>query len=57
MSMPTILPSGQLHPDALKGPFVKHISSTPAATGERGQKETGDAMAQRWKEEEKRVNE
>ena len=57
MSMPTILPSGQLHPDALKGPFVKHISSTPAATGERGEKVTGDAMAERWKEEEKRVNE
>ena len=57
MSMPTILPSGQLHPDALKGPFVKHISSTPAATGERGEKVTGDAMAERWKEEEKRANE
>lgn len=57
MSMPTILPSGQLHPDALKGPFVKHISSTPAATGERGEKVTGDAMAERWKAEEKRVNE
>ena len=57
MSMPTILPSGQLHPDALKGPFVKHISSTPAATGERGEKVTGDAMAERWKTEEKRVNE
>ena len=56
MSMPTILPSGQLHPDALKGPFVKHISSTPAATGERGEKVTGDAMAERWKEEEKRAN-
>ena len=57
MSMPTILPSGQLHPDALKGPFVKHISSTPAATGERGEKVTGDAMAERWKAEEKRANE
>ena len=58
MSMPTILPSGQLHPDALKGPFVKHIrSSTPAATGEPGVKVTGDAMAERWKAEEKRANE
>lgn len=58
MSMPTILPSGQLHPDALKGPFVKYInSSTPAATGEPGVKVSGDAMAERWKAEEKRVNE
>lgn len=58
MSMPTILPSGQLHPDALKGPFVKHIrSSTPVATGEPGVKVTGDAMAERWKAEEKRANE
>lgn len=56
--MPTILPSGQLHPDALKGPFVKYInSSTPAATGEPGVKVSGDAMAERWKAEEKRVNE
>lgn len=58
MSMPTILPSGQLHPDALKGPFVKYInSSTPATTGEPGVKVSGDAMAERWKAEEKRVNE
>ena len=28
MSMPTILPTGQLHPDLFNGPFVKHISST-----------------------------
>lgn len=58
MSMPTILPSGQLHPDALKGPFVKYInSSTPATKGEPGVKVSGDAMAERWKAEEKRVNE
>lgn len=58
MSMPTILPSGQLHPDALKGPFVKYInSSTPATTCEPGVKVSGDAMAERWKAEEKRVNE
>lgn len=42
MSMPTILPSGQLHPDLFNGPFVKHISSTPAATGEPGAKVHGD---------------
>ena len=48
MSMPAILPSGQLHPDALKGPFVKHISSsTPATKGEPGVKVSGDAMAER----------
>ena len=58
MSMPAILPSGQLHPDALKGPFVKHISSsTPATKGEPGVKVSGDAMAERWKAEEKRANE
>lgn len=58
MSIPTILPSGQLHPDTLKGPFVKYInSSTPATTGEPGVKVSGDAMAERWKAEEKRVNE
>ena len=34
MPMPTILPTGQLHPDLFNGPFVKRISSTPAATGE-----------------------
>ena len=57
MSMPTILPTGQLHPDLFNGPFVKRISSTPAAAGEPGVKVTGDAMAERWKAEEKRVNE
>lgn len=57
MPMPTILPTGQLHPDLFNGPFVKRISSTPAATGEPGVKVTGDAMAERWKAEEKRVNE
>ena len=57
MSMPTILPSGQLHPDLFNGPFVKHIGSTPAAAGEPGVKVTGNAMAERWKAEEKRVNE
>ena len=57
MSMPTILPTGQLHPDLFNGPFVKHISSTPAAAGKPGVKVTGDAMAERWKAEEKRVNE
>lgn len=60
MPTPTILPSGQLHPDALKGPFVKHISgaSAPAAApGEPGVKVTGDAMAERWKTAEKRANE
>lgn len=57
MSMPAVLPSGQLHPDALKGPFVKHISSTPATKGEPGVKVSGDAMAERWKAEEKRANE
>lgn len=57
MSMPTILPTGQLHPDLFNGPFVKHISSTPTAAGEPGVKVTGDAMAERWKAEEKRVNE
>lgn len=58
MSIPTILPSGQLHPDVLKGPFVKYInSSAPVAAGEPGVKVTGDAMAERWKAEEKRVNE
>jgi len=55
--MPTILPTGQLHPDLFNGPFVKRISSTPAAAGEPGVKVTGDAMAERWKAEEKRVNE
>ena len=58
MSMPTISPSGQLHPDALKGPFVKYIhSSTPAAKGEPGAKVSGDAVAERWKAAEERVNE
>lgn len=57
MSMPTILPTGQLHPDLFNGPFVKRISSTPAAAGEPGVKVTGDAMAERWKAEEKRANE
>ena len=57
MSMPTILPTGQLHPDLFNGPFVKHISSTPTVAGEPGVKVTGDAMAERWKAEEKRVNE
>lgn len=59
MSMPTILPSGQLHPDALKGPFVKNLnsSSNTAATGESGVKVSGDAMAKRWEADEKRVNE
>ena len=57
MPMPTILPTGQLHPDLFNGPFVKRISSTPAAAGEPGVKVTGDAMAERWKAEEKRVNE
>ena len=57
MSMPTILPTGQLHPDLFNGPFVKHISSTPTAAGEPGAKVTGDTMAERWKAEEKRVNE
>ena len=45
MPMPTILPTGQLHPDLFNGPFVKRISSTPAATGEPGVKVTGDAIA------------
>ena len=47
MSMPTILPSGQLHPDLFNGPFVKHISSTPAATGEPGAKVHGDTTAEK----------
>ena len=57
MSMPTILPSGQLHPDVLKGPFVKHIASSTPAVGEPGVKVTGGAMAERWKAAEKRANE
>lgn len=28
MPMPTILPTGQLHPDLFNGPFVKRISSS-----------------------------
>ena len=47
MSMPTILPSGQLHPDLFNGPFVKHISSTPAATGEPGAKVHGGMTAEK----------
>ena len=57
MPMPTILPSGRLHPDALRGPFVKHIgSSSPAAAGEPGVKVTGDAMAERWKQAEEEAD-
>lgn len=44
-----------------KSPFVKHLSSNtpavPAASGEPGVKMTGDAMAERWKADEKRINE
>lgn len=47
MSMPTILPSGQLHPDLFNGPFVKHISSTPAAMGEPGAKVHGGTTAEK----------
>lgn len=47
MSTPTILPSGQLHPDLFSGPFVKHISSTPAATGEPGAKVHGNTTAEK----------
>jgi len=54
--MPTILPSGQLHPNLFNGPFVKQISSTPAATGEPGVKVHGDAMAERWKQAEETAN-
>lgn len=56
MSMPTILPSGQLHPNLFNGPFVKQISTTPAAAGEPGIKVHGDAMAERWKQAEEKVN-
>lgn len=56
MSMPTILPTGQLHPDLFNGPFVKHISSTPAAAGEPGAKVHGDAVAERRTQMEERVN-
>ena len=56
MSMPTILPTGQLHPDLFNGPFVKHISSTPAAAGEPGAKVHGGAIAERRTQMEERVN-
>lgn len=56
MSMPTILPSGQLHPNLFNGPFVKQVGSTSATTGEPGVKVSGDAMAERWKQMEERVN-
>ena len=57
MSMPTILPTGQLHPDLFNGTFVKHISSpAPADTGEPGVKVHSDAMTERWKQMEERVN-
>ena len=56
MSMPTILPSGQLHPDLFNGPFIKQVSSAPAATGEPGVKVSGDAMAERWRQAEEEAN-
>ena len=56
MSMPIILPTGQLHPDLFNGPFVKHISSTPAAAGEPGAKVHGGAIAERRTQMEERVN-
>ena len=56
MSMPTILPSGQLHPDLFNGPFVKQVGSAPAATGEPGVKVHGDAMTERQKQLEQEVN-
>ena len=56
MSMPTILPSGQLHPNLFNGSFVKRISGTSAATGEPGVKVHGDAMAERWKQAEEKAN-
>ena len=56
MSIPTILPSGQLHPDLFNGPFVKQVGSAPAATGEPGVKVHGDAMAERQKQLEQEVN-
>ena len=56
MSMPTILPTGQLHPDLFNGPFVKQINSTPAAAGEPGVKVHGGAMAERWKKAEEQAS-
>lgn len=53
MSTPTILPSGRLHPDLLKGPFVKQLggSNSAAASSERGEKLQAD-----WKQAEERIN-
>lgn len=60
MPTPTILPSGQLHPDLFKGAFVKQINSTPAAGGEAGVeagvKVSGDALAERWRKAEEEIN-
>ena len=48
MSMPTILPSGQLHPNLFNGPFVKQVgSSTSIATGEPGAKVHGNTTAEK----------
>lgn len=48
MSMPTILPSGQLHPNLFNGPFVKQVdSSTSIATGEPGVKVHGNTTAEK----------
>lgn len=44
MSMPTILPTGRLHPDLFNGPFVKQINSAPAAAGEPGVKVHGGTL-------------
>ena len=56
MSNPTILPSGQLHPNLFNGPFVKQVNGNHATTGEVGVKVSGDAMSGRWKKEEKEAN-
>lgn len=56
MSMPTILPSGQLHPNLFNGPFVKQVGGVSAAAGEPGVKVHGDAMAERWKRAEEEAN-
>ena len=57
MSIPTILPSGQLHPDLVKNAaFVKYVDSGRAAqsgqAGQKVQRPSGDAL----KEESERLN-